>query len=70
MAFVKFSRGLLSNYLGLATKDPDTLYLVYDSTSSETGSLYLGNKLISSVGTSSLSLASLSDVSIEGTLED
>ena len=37
MAFVKFSRGLLSSYNNLSHKDPDTLYLVYESNNSETG---------------------------------
>ena len=71
-SFVKFSRGLSSIYNNLQTKDPDTLYLVYDSVNSGTGSLYLGNKLISSVsgGGSATALADLSDVSLEGTLED
>ena len=71
MAFVKFSRGLKSIYQNLAHKDNDTLYLVYDTNDSETGSLYLGNKLISSVSnSSSLSLNDLTDVAITGNLED
>ena len=71
MAFVKFSRGLLSAYNNLSRKDPDTLYLVYESNESTSGSLYLGSKLISSVGsTTPTSLNDLSDVSISGSLED
>lgn len=65
MAFVKFSRGLTSTYNNLSRKDPDTLYLVYDSTNSPNGRLYLGEKLISSVGNvSNASLNDLLDVSI------
>ena len=71
MAFVKFSRGLLSAYNNLSRKDPDTLYLVYESNESTSGSLYLGSKLISSVGSiTPTSLNDLSDVSISGSLED
>lgn len=71
MAFVKFSRGLISSYNNLANKDPDTLYLVYENTNSENGLLYLGNKLISTVGnTSTMSLNDLADISLSGELED
>lgn len=70
MAFVKFSRGLISQYNSLSQKDQDTLYLVYESTSSTTGSLYLGNKLISSVGTDSINLSNLTDISMPAELED
>lgn len=71
MAFVKFSRGLLSSYNNLSHKDPDTLYLVYESNNSETGQLYLGNKLISSVGMSSVKLSDLTDINIDNdNLED
>ena len=71
MAFVKFSRGLISQYNRLAQKDEDTLYLVYESASSENGLLYLGSKLISTVGNSaSLSLNDLTDVSLGSALED
>ena len=71
MAFVKFSRGLLSFYNNLSRKDPDTLYLVYENNDSETGQLYLGNKLISSVGMSSVKLSDLTDINIDSNnLED
>lgn len=71
MAFVKFSRGLLSTYKSLSRKDPDTLYLVYESNESTSGSLYLGTKLISSVtNPSSMSLNNLTDVVISDELED
>ena len=71
MAFVKFSRGLLSTYNSLSRKDPDTLYLVYESNESAFGSLYLGTKLISSVtNPSPMLLNDLTDVVISGELED
>jgi hypothetical protein len=72
MAFVKFSRGLISTFNRLVNKDPDTLYLVYEKENSLEGSLYLGNKLISSVGnTTNISLNDLANVSISnGELED
>lgn len=70
MAFVKFSRGLISQYNNLAQKDSDTLYLVYENANSETGLLYLGNKLISSVGTDSINLSNLTDISMPAELED
>jgi hypothetical protein len=70
MAFVKFSRGLISDYNKLSRIDPDTLYLVYESTNAETGFLYLGTKLISSVGVSSVSLSDLTDISMPAELED
>lgn len=70
MAFVKFSRGLISQYNNLAQKDSDTLYLVYEDANSETGLLYLGNKLISSVGTDSINLSNLTDISMPAELED
>ena len=70
MAFVKFSRGLISDYNKLSRIDPDTLYLVYESANAETGFLYLGTKLISSVGVSSVSLSNLTDISMPAELED
>lgn len=72
MAFVKFSRGLISTFNRLVNKDPDTLYLVYENENSLEGSLYLGNKLISSVGnTTNISLNDLANVSISNSeLED
>lgn len=69
MAFVKFSRGLITAYNALTEKSPDTLYLVYDSTSSKTGKLYLGDKLISSADVSSINLKDISDVSMPEELE-
>jgi hypothetical protein len=70
MAFVKFSRGLTSQYNNLAKKDQNTLYLVYESASSDTGSLYLGNKLISTANISSLHFSDLADISLPEELED
>lgn len=67
--YVKFMRGTQALYNSLATKDSDTLYFVYESASSETGKLYLGNKLIS--GSSSnpsgnISLADVADIALNG----
>lgn len=70
MAFVKFSRGLISQYDSLSQKDKDTLYLVYDSTSSTKGKLYLGDKLISSADISSIKLSDISDISMPESLTD
>lgn len=70
MAFVKFSRGLISQYNSLSQKDKDTLYLVYDSTSSTKGKLYLGDKLISSADISSIKLSDISDISMPESLTD
>ena len=71
MAFVKFSRGLVSSYNSLRVKDPDTLYLVYESKEADKGKLYLGEKLISNIGNSSTqSLNDLSDVVINNELSD
>ena len=70
-AFVKFSRGLISTYNRLTKKDPDTLYLVYETKEAINGLLYLGDKLIGSVGGSTvLSLSQLSDVNLTDQIED
>lgn len=71
-SFVKFSRGLISAYERLSVKDPNTLYLVYESTDALEGKLYLGNKLISSAtgGAGVTSLADLTDVNLSGELTD
>lgn len=71
-AFVKFSRGLISTYNRLTNKDPDTLYLVYETKDATSGFLYLGDKLIGSVGGDStiLSLSQLSDVNLNNQIED
>lgn len=44
MANVKFSRGLLSNYLGLANKNADTVYITTDE-----GGIYLGSKRLGDI---------------------
>lgn len=60
--YVKFLRGSLASYNKLATKDNNTLYFVYENADDTYGSLYLGDKLISSnVGTQT-SLGTLTDV--------
>lgn len=64
--YVKFQRGSISAYNKLANKDDNTLYFIYGSTNSSTGSLYLGDKLISNNigGNGATSLADLTDVLI------
>lgn len=47
MAYIKFQRGSLAAYKALSVKDPDTLYFIYADGESATGSLYLGESLIS-----------------------
>ena len=64
--FVKFQRGTLTAYNNLRVKDPDTLYFVYTDINSQYGSLYLGEKLISSgdITVVSPSLSDLTDISL------
>lgn len=64
--YVKFQRGKVESYNRLSTKDNDTLYFVYENNDDSKGKLYLGNRLISSVGEGDLvtSLADLTDVII------
>lgn len=45
--YVKFVRGSVSAFNQLKTKNADTLYFVYEDTDAQTGTLYLGEKLIS-----------------------
>lgn len=52
--YVKFVRGSIAAFNKLAEKHSDTLYFVYENTDAQTGSLYLGTKLISG-GVASLS---------------
>lgn len=61
--YVKFMRGTQALYNSLATKDQDTLYFVYENVSSETGKLYLGNKLISGSSSNPSGDISINDVS-------
>jgi hypothetical protein len=44
--YVKFVRGLSEIFNKLTTKDANTLYFIYDSETSESGRLYLGDKEI------------------------
>lgn len=62
--YVKFQRGSMAAYNRLAVKDENTLYFIFDAVDQTKGSLYLGDKLISSNvgGAGASSLAELSDV--------
>ncbi len=62
--YVKFQRGTLTAYNRLSQKDANTLYFIYESPSATTGSLYLGDKLISNNvgGSGANNLSELSDV--------
>ena len=71
--YVKFMRGTQALYNSLSTKDQDTLYFVYTSQSSETGKLYLGNKLISGSSLNpggDISLGDVADVLLSNNIED
>lgn len=57
--YVKFIRGTPSAYEALRIKDPNTLYYIFER-ESDTGVLYLGERIISQGGASSL--RQLSDV--------
>lgn len=62
--YVKFLRGTPDAWASITTKDPDTLYFIAEQNATS-GSLYLGNKLISGGGTSNVvSLQDLQDVLI------
>lgn len=62
--YVKFQRGSQTAYNNLINKDDNTLYFIYDAIDPTKGSLYLGDRLISSnVGGAGVnSLAELTDV--------
>ena len=62
--YVKFQRGSLAAYNRLSIKDENTLYFIYDANDNEKGTLYLGSRLIGSIGGSSgvSNLSELSDV--------
>ena len=62
--YVKFQRGSLAAYNRLSTKDENTLYFIYDSEDTSQGTLYLGSRLIGSVGGSGgvNNLSELADV--------
>lgn len=68
MAYIKFQRGSLAAYEALKNKDPNTLYFIYAKEGATTGSLYLGNALISGgdVILQSSTLNDLTDVIVEG----
>lgn len=73
VSYVKFMRGTQALYNSLPTKDSDTLYFIYEAASSETGKLYLGNKLIS--GSSSnvggtISISDVEDIVLDAGLAD
>ena len=71
--YVKFMSGTQALYNSLSTKDQDTLYFVYTSQSSETGKLYLGNKLISGSSLNpggDISLGDVADVLLSNNIED
>jgi hypothetical protein len=67
--YVKFRRGTLEAFRALGNQvEPDTLYFIYDNTSS-TADLYLGSKLISSgkndlIGSSQIGLGDLTNTEI------
>lgn len=65
--YVKFQRGTIAQYNTLSNRsqlDENTLYFVYESKAAKEGKLYLGDKLISGVGsgTGVTKLSDLSDV--------
>lgn len=64
--YVKFLRGTPTAYQGLETKDHNTLYFISEE-EANTGSLYLGDKLISgSLDLTKFSIKDLKDVNING----
>ena len=60
--YVKFLRGSQAAYNNIATKDPDTLYFIYPDANSESGKLYLGDKLIGGGDASNLVLGDLTNI--------
>lgn len=65
--YVKFIRGLTEIFNKLTTKDANTLYFIYDSETSESGRLYLGDKEIvcnSGTSTGTAFLKDLLDVAL------
>ena len=69
--YVKFVRGTPTAYANLLTHDSDTLYFIREKGATK-GILYLGDTLISGGVDSStaISMAGLSDVSLDGDIED
>ena len=71
--YVKFMRGTQTLYNSLVTKDADTLYFVYETAQSETGKLYLGNKLISGSSenpSGNISIDQIQDIVLDENLSD
>lgn len=67
--YVKFLRGTPKAWESLTTKDPDTLYFISEK-DAKVGSLYLGDKLISS-GIAPLSnLTDMEDISVGDSVAD
>lgn len=66
--YVKFQRGSLVAYNRLSVKDENTLYFIYDAEDNTKGTLYLGSRLIGSVGGSGgvSNLSELADVIVTG----
>lgn len=63
--YVKFQRGTVKAYELLKSNsqlDNNTLYFIYDSKDSTSGTLYLGSRMIAGGNNGSLSLSDLSDV--------
>ena len=53
-SYVKFARGTQAGFDALATKPEDTLFFIYESEQSTTGTLWLGNKQIGDGSVASL----------------
>lgn len=72
--YVKFLRGTQATWNSLLTKDQNTLYFIYENKDSTSGSLYLGNKLISGGNagpiTGATSLSQLNDVLLANNIAD
>ena len=69
--YVRFQRGSQAAYdrlIELNTIDNNTLYFIYENNDATTGSLYMGDKLISggNISTTVSSLDELSDVIVAG----
>lgn len=59
--YVKFRRGTPAQFAALVSKDADCLYFISEP-NAITGTLYLGDKLISGSLTSTISLNDLEDI--------
>ena len=67
--YVKFLRGTPAAWQSIETKDSDTLYFIAEDGANR-GELYLGNKLISSGVSNSISLTDLRDVLYSANISD